>query len=843
MARNRRRSRKKKKKKSGGSLIGKIIKWIVLVGIIGSILGGGAVAGLFYYYGRELPELVEREDYQPDQISRVYASDGELIGEFAAEDGRRTVVPMEDLPDEVPYAFMAAEDADFMEHEGVDYVGIVRAFYYALFYDTGIKGTSTITQQVIKNLVLTPERKIERKIKEIILAGELERNLTKEDILYLYLNTIYLGHGNYGVEEASRYYYGKPASELDVDEAATLAGMTQAPERWSPAKHPEEAKKRRSYVLRQLWEKGFIEEAVYREADDEPIETVSYRDSYPHLGEAPYYLEHIRKELIDKYGKEKVYTGGLRVETTLDLQRQRAAKRAVRRGLRDYDARHKYYRPIRALPEDQIDDFAAGQADEIDKQGLNAGETYEAVVTAVDADEERVELKLGNEKARLLLRPRSRILGMGDDEKPLEEVIRRGHIVEVVVLEEKPDDEGSIPCEFHRGPESALVSIDPDTRNVDALIGGYSYKHNNYNHATQARRQTGSAFKPFVYGAALEEKVITPATIYLDSPAVFKLEAGKSWSPKNSDGTWRGPIRVREGLGASRNVVSVRVLEELGIDKATEFAKKVGIESPLTQNFTMVMGSSEMTPLEITNAFATFASGGLYGEPRFIKHVETARGETDTFESRTERVLAPEVAYLINDLLMSVTMGYVDSQGQRRGGTASALRRDFDREFAGKTGTTNDTRDAWFIGYTPQHLTGVWAGFDDNSSLGAGEYGGRVAGPIWSDYMSTIHRDLDEKEFEKPASGITEEVIDPTTGKLAREDGIDEVFLSGTAPTSYAPSSDVGEAEEFLMDQFGVDEEDEEEFDRDADEEEAEGGEPIPDEEQVPGEETVDESE
>ncbi len=805
MARNRRSTGKKRGKtaKKGG-LFRKLIKWMFLLGLIGAIVGGGAVAGLFYYYGRDLPKLVKREDYKPKQLSRVYASNGELIGEFVARDGRRTVLPMDQIPDIVRYSFMAAEDADFMTHNGIDYLGMVRAVYYAIRYDVRLKGTSTITQQVVKNLMLTPERKIKRKIKEIILARELENNLTKEDILYLYLNTIYLGGGNYGVEEASRYYFGKDAKDLTVPEAAMLAGMTQSPERLSPKKHPKRAKKRRAYVLRQLWEKGFIKEATYRKAVKTPIKTVPYSKSFPHLGEAPYFVEHIRKLLIDKYGEKKVYTGGLRVYTTLDLDKQRAAQGALRAGLRHFDHRRGYFEPIRKLHKDAIDAFIKKQAGELAKNGLSKDKYYEAVVVSVDPKKDLVKLSLGDVPARLLLRPKSRILGEGKDAKKLDQKFARGDVLQVVPLATEPDKEGSVPVVFRPGPQSALVSIDPKTRDVIAMVGGYDFDYEKYDHATQMHRQTGSTFKPFVYGAGLESKRITPATIYLDSPAVFKLDGGKSWSPHNSDGKWRGPIRVREGLGASRNVIAVRVLKDVGIDLATKFARKCGIKSPIVQNYTMVMGSSELTPLEIVNAYATFASGGMYADPRFIKKVETANGETDTFETHFERVLSPEVAYMITDLMTAVTMGYVDSHGHRRGGTAGALRRGFHREFAGKTGTTNDSRDAWFIGFTPQYVAGAWMGFDDNHPLGHGEYGGRDAGPIWRDYMNAIHKGLEKKKFEMPPSGVTTATIDPATGKLARGDGIEEVFLSGTAPTTYAPLNKSGAEDEFLMNQFGA---------------------------------------
>lgn len=804
------RSRSKTRKKKGG-LLGKLVKWLIILGLIGGLFAGGAVAALFFYFGSDLPQLLKREDYKPLQLSRVYAAGGELIGEFVADDGRRTVVSMEELPDHVRYAFMAAEDADFMTHEGIDYLGMVRAFYYALRYDIPVKGTSTITQQVVKNLMLTHDRKIERKIKEIILARELDRNLTKNDILFLYLNTIYLGHGNYGVEEASRFYFGKSARDLTLLESAALAGITQSPERLSPKKHPEANTKRREYVLEQLWRKGFIEEATYRQTLELPLETVPYAESNPYLGQFPYFVAHTRELLVEKYGEEKVYSGGLQIHTTLDVAKQQAAQRALRDGLRKFDERRGYYHPIRHIKESQVAAFNKKQAERIAKSGLNLGKYYESVVTEVDADNESLKVQLGEFPARVMLTPRGRIITPKVSQKDgpdqgLDELFKPGDILQVVPLATKPDEQGSIPVVFRDGPQASLVSIDPTTRDVVALIGGYDFQKNQYNRATQARRQTGSTFKPFVYGAGLEAKRITPATIYLDSPAVFKMPGGKSWSPQNSDLKWRGPVRVREGLGASRNVIAVRVLTDVGLDTATAFAKKVGIKSDIVQNFTMVMGSSELTNLEITNAYATFASGGLYAEPRFITHVESANGETDSFETHFTRVLAPEVAYLITDLMMAVTSGYVDSHGTRRGGTAGAIARNFGRPFAGKTGTTNDAKDAWFIGYTPQYVTGAWVGMDDNYSLGRGEYGGKVAGPIWGDYMKLAHEGLEVQKFEPPASGVVTAVIDPATGKLSRQSGVEEVFLSGTAPTTYAPVEQSGNADAFLMGQFDMDE-------------------------------------
>jgi penicillin-binding protein 1A len=794
---------------STNSFLKTVAKWTVILGLIGGLLGGAGVAGIFYVYGHDLPDIITREDYEPKELSRVYDTEGRLISEFYRPGGRRTVVSIDELPDHVLHAFMAAEDASFMEHEGIDYWGMLRAFYYAIIHNRRLQGTSTITQQVVKNLVLAPERTIERKVKEIILARELERNLSKRDILFLYVNHVYLGHGVNGIQEAARYYFGKPAKELSVGEAAVIAGMLPGPANYNPIDHPKNAKGRRSYVLGQLWEKGFIEEATYRSAKEEPIETVPYTESHPYMGAAPYFVEHVRQRLVERYGAETVYTGGLRIHTTLDAKRHREAKRASRGGLHTYDRRREYFEHVDHIDASNIESFKKRQAEDIGSGALSTDEVYRAVVVGVeeaadDSSDASVQLRLGQRAARLALEPRRRILR---DKESLKEVLEPGDILKVTPLKPKSDEHGSIPVAFDPGPEVALVSIDPNTRHVQSLVGGYKFAHNQYNHATQMRRQTGSTFKPFVYGAALESGsqsggAITPATIYLDSPAVFRMPGGKKWSPRNSDESWRGPIRLREGLGASRNVVAVRVLEDVGLGAASEFAKRMGVQSKIVDNHTMVMGSSEMTPVELVNAYTTIASGGVYAEPQFIKKVVTNRGETDVYRVDERRVLAPDVAYLLTDLMTSVVEGYVDSEGRRRGGTAHSLSA-LTQTVAGKTGTTNDTRDAWFVGFTPQLATGVWVGFDDNRSLGPKEYGGRVAGPIWLDYMKSVLGDKEPHDFKRPKSGVVEARIDPATGKLVRGDkGIKELFLAGSTPTQYAPTESDSAGENFLMNQF-----------------------------------------
>ena len=815
-------------------LLKTIAKWGLIVGLVCGLLAASVVAGLFWYHGRELPEILRREDYAPLQMTRVYASDGALIAQTWEAEGKRTVVPLEAVPQHVRDAFMAAEDADFMRHSGIDYLGMLRAFYDAVVHDAGIKGTSTITQQVVKNLILSPERSLERKLREILLSRELEQNLTKEDILFLYLNTIYMGHGAHGVEEGAQTYFAKSVRELTLGEAAVLAGLNQAPERWSPRKNMEGALKRRAFVLRQLWEKGFIGEATYRKTLDDPIELRSYEEQHPHLGIAPHFVEHVRKRVVEQLGRrwaldngleeppapaagkrpsaarqewmEAVLregnhlfnSSGLRIYTTLSIPHQKVALEAAREGLHEYDERKKMYRPRRKLESPKA--IAAHREKVQEKAGarLDPKRSYDAVVLSVEGQRVRVAVGTAHEGV-LSLEPEERVLR---GKKP-QEVFQPGHVVRVRPAGKT--SKGSRRFVFEDGPEVAVVTIDPEDREVLALVGGYSFEHNQFDHATQARRQPGSAFKPVVYAAALADRVATPATIYYDSPAVFPLPGGKNYSPKNADNAYRGPVRMREGLGASRNVVAVRVIKDVGLQRAVDFAHRIGVTSPLEPIYPLAMGASVVTPLEMTNVYATFASGGELADPRVLERIEWPDGRVERFTTKAFEAMAPEVAFLITDMMRSVIEGYTDVDGQRRGGTAGRIRK-LGRPVAGKTGTTNEVRDAWFVGFTPQLVTGVWVGFDDQRrSLGRRESGGQTAAPLWLDAMKGMLEGKPKLDFQPPNTGITTAQIDPATGKLARDGGIEEYFLVGTAPTEYADPVDVGiDGTDLVLDQFDI---------------------------------------
>lgn len=775
------------KKKPGW--LWRTVRFLFLLGVGLGLAGALGLAGIFWYYSQDMPQILAREDFKPAQMTRIYSAQGYVIDELISEEGRRTLVPFEKIAPSMRDAVLAAEDADFYRHQGLDYLGMVRAFYYAM-RDGRVRGTSTITQQVVKNLVLTPERSLKRKVQEIMLARQLEQHLSKDDILYIYLNQIYFGNGNYGVEEAARDYFGKPAAELTLPEAASLAGLIQSPERLNPRKHPEANAKRRRYVLDQLWRKGFVSEAQGRAAIDAPLQVLQKRRSVdPYLDAAPYFTAHVRRLLEERYPNQDITSMGLKVNTTLDVEKQMLAQRSLREGLRQFDDKHGFYRPTQRLPEKKIAERRQQAVQKI-KGGLRGDIVYLAIVLRVSGDS--AQLGLADWEGELELAPASRL---NPENKPLHQVLQRGDMLRVMV--DKPYPAGATEVKFlpAPGPEGALVSIDVETRHVEALVGGYDFHVSSFNRATQARRQTGSSFKPVVYGAALRQRVSTPATVWLDGPKPYRLPDGRTWDPKNSDGQYKGPMTMRRALALSRNVVAVRLLDEVGLEPTQKFARDIGITSPLVDNLTLALGSSELTVLELTGAYATLASLGTRAEPILITSIYDSYDQL-LYEARLEPVqgLEPDVAWLTVNMMTSVL----------REGTASKVGRKLGREAAGKTGTTNRSRDAWFMGFTPQKVTGVWVGNDNNTPLGKGSSGGSVAAPIWLDYMLGVHEGLPKLVFEQPRVGITEAVIEEKSGLLATEEHKKtrrEFFLSGTAPTLYAPLEEENSAGDFLLDQ------------------------------------------
>jgi penicillin-binding protein 1A len=631
----------------------------------------------YFYFTHDLPSTEALRNYKPPTITRFFSDDGEVIGEFFIE--RREVVSLDRIPNHLVGAFVAGEDARFFQHKGLDYVAISRALFRNIFSGEIIQGGSTITQQVVKSLLLTPERSFARKIREAILAFKIEKYLSKEDILYLYLNQIYLGHGAYGVAAAAENYFGKSIGELNLAESALLAGLAQAPSKYSPFNHPEQAKKRQIYILDRMAEDGVISNGELVEALQKPLKIKSKPNSS--FEKAPYFVEYVRKYVEEKFGKDNLYKNGLQVYTTIDLNFQSMAQEAVESGLKEIEKRQKY----------------------------------------------------------------------------------------------KPSD---MPSTL----EGSLVCSDLETEYIKAMVGGRDFKRSQFNRVTQARRQTGSSFKPIVYASALD-KGYTPASVIVDSPNIYEW-GDKRWKPKNYGEKFSGPITVRNALTHSVNVVTVKIAQDIGIDYISGYARKLGISSPLQNDLSMALGSSSLSLLELTKAYAVFANQGRIFRPIFIKKILDRDGnllEENLPPSYSkelpggEQVLSPQTAYLMTYLLEGVVQNGT-------GWKAKALK----RPVAAKTGTTDQFVDAWFIGYTPEFITGVWVGFDDEKSLGENETGTRAASPIWVNFMSKVLKEKPIRDFPVP-EGIEFMKVDSKTGLIdSGSETLLECFREGTGPSKEA---------------------------------------------------------
>lgn len=787
-----------------------VLKWSAITGLLLAALGAVTVALVFWVYGRDpnLPAIRSLSDYKPRQVSRILASDGTVVGELFSE--RRTYVPYEEIPDTVVKAFISAEDAGFFEHQGIDYWGMLRALFVNVRAGKTKQGASTITQQVVKTFLLSPERTLRRKIQEIVLARRLEKALTKEEILALYLNQIYFGHGRYGVQEASRFYFGKDVKDLNPGEAALVAGLPQSPENISPkkAKNQERAKNRQKYVLEQMVHNGYLSEDVARTWINEPIRIV--RDPYPDIGTAPEWIEVVRQELIATHGEARIDSLGAVVTTTLDPAIQAAAAEALREGLRGVDARQKYGRPVRSVKPDKIELEVAKLARKLPKGGPKRGEHYLAVVREVHDQDSELAVDLGKWEASVLLggagdarfNPPSGKSGHG---KSPSERFQPGDVIRVEVSSPaavvSADPDGDAPdapaargprhsrrrVELASGPQGAVVVLDPRTRRVLAMVGGYATRASDFNRAVQARRQPGSTFKPLVYAAAIDSRVYTPASIINDAPEVYDL-----WKPENyKKGAFEGPVRLRYALAKSINTVAIRVLSDIGGKRASDLAHAMGIRSELPETLSLALGSGEVTPLELTNAFATLAAGGAAAEPQFLASI----GDQPVAAAAATQALGANVAFVAMHMMTSVV-----EEGTARKAASLGM------PVAGKTGTSNDARDAWFMGITPSYVVGVWIGFDDNQSLGRGESGGTTALPVFVDLMQAIGKDERRLTFAIP-EGVSLRLIDKASGLLAPEgapaDAIyTEVFVAGTEPTETALPPDQDSAASFITNEY-----------------------------------------
>jgi penicillin-binding protein 1A len=753
------------------------------IAVLGLFAGVAVLVGIFSYYGSDpkLPDLSRLDTYRPKQVTRILDRSGAPIGELGTE--KRTVVPYNAIPKLLIQAVVSAEDADYFQHGGLDYRGMARAFVEDVLRGRRAQGGSTITQQVVKNLVLSPERTMRRKVQEIILARQLSQKLSKEEVLALYLNQIYYGRGRYGCEEAARYFFGKSVRDIDLSEAALLAGLPQSPERLSPRKHPDAAKTRQRYVLGQMAERGYIDRALADKVAAEPIRLV--REPASARGIAAEAIDVVGGVLSDKLGEQAALDRGVTVSTTLDARLQELARTSLERGLEDLDARQGFRGPSGHLTGKALDKRHAEMA-HAHAKGIRDSEIIEGIVT-------RLEIDAGNPKGGRLFvdvgAPDGKE-GMvdftletryGKGPKPLGARFKPGDLVRVRWAGDRPrPDEGGLPLALELGPQAAMVVMDPPTHQILALVGGYDFHAGGFDRSVRAQRQPGSAFKPIVYAAAVEARKITPATVINDAPEVYDL-----WKPQNYEKEqFRGPVRVRTALAESINTVAIKVLSEVGIDQVRAVAGRVGITSPIAPDvgLSLALGSLTVTPLELANAYATFADGGMAAKVDRASLV-TAIGDQKLPVPQLQPGLAPEVAYVMVSLMRSVI-----DEGTARSAIAGKLH----RPAAGKTGTSNGQRDAWFVGFTPDLLAAVWVGFDDMKKLGRGEAGGKTAAPIWADFMAKATAGKPTKDFAQPA-GVVVQRIDKASGLLAapgQETGtLDEVFLDGTAPTQHAAAA------------------------------------------------------
>jgi penicillin-binding protein 1A len=743
------------------------LRWIFVTGVLALGVGVGAVAFTLYdQYWLRLPPLGKLLTYDPPIATRVYTDDGQLLSEFFFE--KRYLTPIEKIPPVVRDAFVAAEDSEFYRHPGIDLKGISRAFFANLKAGDVVQGGSTITQQVVKSLLLTPERSYRRKLREVMLSLKIERELTKDEILYLYLNQIYLGDGNYGIGAASRSYFSKDPSELTLAEAALLAGLPKAPSRYSPTRNAEGAMTRQRYVLTRMLEEGFITPAAYRAALKQGLGSV--QRNQPRATPGSYYTEYVRRYLVEHFGERATYYQGYRVHTAINLSLQQVAEDAVRRGIEKLDLSLGYLGPRSHLDKDDYQKRLQEDAADPTLAELEVGRIYEAIVVA--AQPGKITIAVGKHSSTVdvskitwhaSVSTKNRRFSPGDviEATPVEAAGGR-----LLGLTQSP------------GVESALVAIDARSGRVVAMVGGYDFARSQFNRATQAYRQPGSAFKPLVYAAALDDR-FTPASILLDAPVQF-VDNDQIWSPQNFTRRYYGPTSVREALENSRNVVTVKLVEELGVNAVAKYVNRFGFSRSIGRNLSLGLGTSEVTLLELVAAYTAFANGGQRLSPLFITRIEDSEGKLiEEFEAKRTSVTTPQTAYLITSML----------EGAVQHGTGTAAK-ELGRTVAGKTGTTNDQHDAWFIGYTPDLLTGVWIGYDDHRPLGRTATGGRVAAPIWVDFMKAAVRDRAAADFAMPA-GIRCVLIDKATGLRARASDIDaplECFKEGTEPQIIAPT-------------------------------------------------------
>ncbi|AUX28517.1 MULTISPECIES: penicillin-binding protein 1A [Sorangium] len=749
-----------------------LVRWGKRLAIALAVLLAAAVIAFFLvvrHYEADLPTTAELKNYNPPQVTRFLARDGTVLGELFVE--RRTLVPVTEIPAVMSLAALAAEDARFYKHDGLNYLGMLRALLVNLRSAEARQGGSTITQQVVKNVLLTHERTLDRKMRELLLARRIEQELTKDQILELYLNHIYFGHGRYGVEEAARFYFGKSVRQVTLAEAALLAGLVKGPSIYSPRVNKERAEKRRAFVLGQMREKRFVPAAEIDAALAEPIRLAPEPEHSDEL--APEVLAEAERALRKAVGPEARY-GGYTVVTSIDPKMQAAARAAVRQNLDAYAARHGLVAP-----------FARKKGDPAPFQGAprDPNRAYLGVVTGADDARGALAIRVGTAQGTVDLRSERRYNPRGLPPSRFAEV---GKVLRVRFAGEP--EAGKLRLDL--GPQGALIALDARTREIVALVGGYEGARGGLDRASHAHRQPGSTFKAIVYGYGIHARKLTAASMLETNPAA--LEGYKPGNYDESEG--QSPKRLREALAHSVNVAAVAALRDVGPEAVVAWARELGVTSKLGADLSLALGAYEVTPREMAGAYATFAAGGVYQEPVLVTKITGPRGEALPLPARPppRPAMTAAEAYVTTDLLTSVVEVGTAKQ-------ALALR----RPIAGKTGTTNDAKDAWFVGYSTDVACAVWTGFDDATPLGGAEVGSSAALPAFIAFMDKAHAGRPATDFPEPL-GIVRLPIDPETGAPAmpgQENAVEEVFLEGTEPTG-VPLPDPAAIGQGILDLF-----------------------------------------
>ena len=705
-------------------MVGRLV--IGLLVLVSALVG--ATAGLLLVYSTDLPQVDQLEHYRPSSITELYDDQGRTVGSFALQ--RRVVAGYDDYPEVLRQALISIEDKDFYRHWGVNVWRIAGAAYRDIQSGGRVQGASTLTMQLARNLFLSPDRSFHRKIQEALLAVQIERRFTKPQIFTLYANQIYLGHGVYGFEAASQFYFSKPAKRLTIDEAALLAGLPKSPSYYSPITHPDHALKRRNLVINSMLEDGNITAEQAEAARDQPIrlEVAHDPDSL-----APYFVEEIRRYLESKYGSDQVHEGGLKVYTSLDMDLQRAANRAVFDGLATYERRHGWRGRRQSVLSGEVT-LANYQHPDWDSEPEVNGYVHALVTAATPIS---ATIRFGRYSATLAPADASWI------HRRLPDILKPGDIAYVKIISLTSDGKARVSLEEDSGAQGALVAIDNATGEIKAMVGGRDFNLSKFNRATQALRQVGSSFKPYVYTAAIDRGA-TPDDTILDAPVSFPMLSGPAYEPHNYDEKFEGTITLRRALAQSRNIPALKLADSIGIKTVIDYAHRFGITSNIPPYLPVALGAVEVTPMEQTSAYSVFPSDGVHITPRYITRVTDYEGRTleENFPD-VKDVVSARTARTMTAMLREVVLH----------GTAIAAS-SMKYPLAGKTGTTNNFTDAWFVGFSPSVTCGVWIGYDEKKFLGAKETGSRAALPIWMEFMKVVLAGKEPGDFQPPPDAV-----------------------------------------------------------------------------------------